>query len=200
MPTTHIASVSSEGDPSEAQRLIDFWRSAGPKAWFAVDPAFDEALRREFGDLHASALLGELDGWQGSAVGSLGLVLLLDQLSRNLNRGSVRAYAGDDRAMAVAEAAIERGFDLAIDSDMRPFLYLPFQHAEDLVSQDRSVRLTEALSVVTGRDDSPRWARHHRDIVARFGRFPHRNAILGRESTPEEIRYLADGGFGAAHG
>ena len=118
----------------------------------------------------------------------MALVILLDQLPRNMFRGTRRAYATDPAALLAAERAIERHFDQAVEPELRRFFYLPFMHAEGLSAQDRSVALNEAL----GEEDSIKWARHHRDIIARFGRFPHRNAILGRESTAEEQAFLAD--------
>lgn len=179
----------------EALRLIAFWRAAGRSAWFSVDSTFDEQLHAEFGALHEQAMTGTLDGWIETADGALALVLLLDQLSRNLHRGSSRAFDGDARALSVAEAAVERGFDQLIDTELRPFVYLPFEHAEHMAAQERSVALTASFADETKNSEPLRWARHHRDIVARFGRFPHRNATLGRISTGEELEFLSSGGF-----
>ncbi len=168
--------------------VVDFWREAGPDKWFSNDEAFDETCRARFLATYEAAARGDLVEWELSTHGALALIILLDQLPRNMFRATRRAYATDPAALLGAERAIERGFDDTIEPELRRFFYLPFMHAEDLSAQDRSVALNEAL----GEEDSIRWARHHRDIVARFGRFPHRNAILGRESTAEEQAYLAD--------
>jgi uncharacterized protein (DUF924 family) len=168
--------------------VVDFWRGAGPDKWFSNDEAFDETCRARFLATYEAAARGDLAEWELSPHGALALIILLDQLPRNMFRRTRRAYATDPAALLGAERAIERGFDGTIEPELRRFFYLPFMHAEDLSAQDRSVALNEAL----GEEDPIRWARHHRDIVARFGRFPHRNAILGRESTAEEQAYLAD--------
>jgi uncharacterized protein (DUF924 family) len=141
--------------------------------------------------LHESAARGELDGWQGSATGSLGLLILLDQFPRNAFRGTPRMYATDAHARSVANAAIRAGHDLAVEEPLRVFMYLPFGHSEDLADQERSVELARRSLNPVGLVH----AEHHREIVRRFGRFPHRNAILGRVSRPDELRYLAEGGF-----
>ncbi len=174
-------------DPTD---VLDFWREAGPQRWFRRDDAFDADFRGRFLAAHEAAARGGLDGWLASADGALALVLLLDQFPRNAFRGTARVYATDVRARQAAEAAIDAGFDQRVDPQLRPFFYLPFMHSEDLRDQDRSV----ALNTPVG-GESLKFARHHRDIVARFGRFPHRNSLLGRESTPEEERFLAEGGF-----
>jgi uncharacterized protein (DUF924 family) len=152
--------------------------------------AFDSAFRACFLDSHEQAAAGRLDQWAQTPDGALALVLLLDQFPRNVFRGDARMFATDARAVAAAEAAIAAGHDSAVDEQLRVFLYLPFEHAEDLALQDRCVALCAPL-----REDYLRFAIVHRDIIARFGRFPHRNAVLGRESTPEELAFLADGGF-----
>ncbi len=171
-----------------ADEIIDFWRAAGPDKWFSKDAAFDETCRRRFLATYEAAARGDLPEWELSPEGALALVILLDQLPRNMFRGTRRAYATDPAALLAAERAIERGFDQAVEPELRRFFYLPFMHAEDLSAQERSVALNEAL----GEEDSIKWARHHRDIIARFGRFPHRNAILGRESTAEEQAFLSE--------
>jgi uncharacterized protein (DUF924 family) len=170
--------------------VIAFWRDAGEQAWFRKDAAFDSAFRARFLDSHERAAAGRLDQWAQTPDGALALVLLLDQFPRNVFRGDARMFATDPRAVAAAEAAIAAGHDSAVDEQLRVFLYLPFEHAEDLALQDRCVALCAPL-----REDYLRFAIVHRDIIARFGRFPHRNAVLGRESTPEELAFLADGGF-----
>ncbi len=168
--------------------IVDFWREAGPDKWFSKDEAFDETCRARFLLTYEAAARGDLAEWELAPRGALALLILLDQFPRNMFRGTRRAYATDPAALLAAERAIERGFDKAVAPELRRFFYLPFMHAEDLSAQERSVALNEAL----GEEDAIHWARHHRDIVARFGRFPHRNAILGRESTAEERAYLAE--------
>jgi uncharacterized protein (DUF924 family) len=177
---------------STPQDILAFWRDAGPDRWFKADPGFDAAFRDRFLAAHEAAARGELAAWADSADGALALVLLLDQLPRNAFRGSARVYATDALARDLADAAIARGFDRAAGEDLRRFFYLPFMHSERPQDQERSVELNAPLG-----GEAQRYALHHRDIVARFGRFPHRNAALGRTSTPEEERFLAEGGFGS---
>ncbi len=167
--------------------VVAFWREAGAERWFAKDEGFDADCRARFLGAWERAARGELDGWGATAEGALGLVILLDQIPRNMFRNDPRAWSSDPQARAAAEAAISKGFDREVAAELRAFFYLPFEHAEGLAAQERSVALFAAL----GDADSLKWARHHRDIVARFGRFPHRNAALGRASTPEELAFLA---------
>ena len=167
--------------------VLDFWFDpANRKRWFTPAPAFDAECVRRFQPLVEAADRGELAGWQDTPEGALALAILLDQLPRNIGRGTPRMYAYDAKARAVAKAAVERGFDRQVPPDRRLFLYLPFEHSEDLADQERSVELTATLGDAEQLD----YAVRHRDIVARFGRFPHRNAILGRPSTEEEIAFL----------
>ena len=170
--------------------VLDFWREAGPKRWFNADAQFDTLFRESFLSAHECAARGELPGWQESADGALALVLLLDQFPRNAFRGTPRVYATDARAREVADAAIRAGFDQQVDGELRQFFYLPFMHSERLEDLDRCVALNESVG-----GEPLRFAKHHRDIVRRFGRFPHRNVVLGRESSAEEERFLAEGGF-----
>jgi uncharacterized protein (DUF924 family) len=171
--------------------VVAFWRDAGPEKWFRKDAAFDAAIRQRFGALHEAAAAGRLDGWAENPEGALALILLLDQFSRNLHRGSPLAFAQDVRARSVAERAIAAGFDLAVPADLRLFLYLPFEHSEAIADQERCVRLCHALP---DRGLLP-YARDHERIIRRFGRFPHRNAALGRHTTPAEQAFLDGGGF-----
>ncbi|MFO1303454.1 MAG: DUF924 family protein [Burkholderiales bacterium] len=164
--------------------------------WFRKDPAFDEAIRRRFGDAVAIALAGGYGAWCVSPEGALARILLLDQFTRNIYRGTPRAFAGDARALATAEDAIARGFDLALTPNERRFVYMPFEHAEDEAVQHRSLELFAALSKALGDDDPLVWARKHAEVIFRFGRYPHRNAILGRASTPDEEAYLREPGAG----
>jgi uncharacterized protein (DUF924 family) len=174
-----------------AQDVVAFWREAGPKRWFSKDADFDAQFKARFEAAHEAAANGALDAWAGDAQGALALLVLLDQFPRNVWRGSARMYATDDKALAVARAAVDAGLDLVIDDpQLRAFFYLPFMHSESLPDQERSVQLCRGAH-----PDNLRFAQHHRDIVARFGRFPHRNAALGRVSTPEEQRFLDEGGF-----
>jgi uncharacterized protein (DUF924 family) len=175
---------------ASAGEIVRFWRDAGPKAWFVKNEAFDGRCRAFEAEHHAAAR-GELAHWEVDAEGALALVLLLDQFPRNIYRRSPHAFATDLLAQGVVLRAIERRFDAATDTFLRVFFYLTFEHAEDLALQERGVTLTEAL-----RDaEFTKYAILHRDIIARFGRFPHRNAVLGRKSTPEELQFLAEGGF-----
>jgi uncharacterized protein (DUF924 family) len=169
------------------QEVLELWFSPrAAKLWFRSTPAFDAELRERFEDTVQAALRGELDDWADSSHGALALVIVLDQLPLNIYRGQAESFAGEQKARAIAAAAIERGWDRGLDDKQKAFLYLPFMHSEQLADQDRSLTLYEAA----GLHDNLRFARHHRGIIERFGRFPHRNAILGRESTPEEREWL----------
>jgi len=170
--------------------VVAFWRAAGPKKWFEKDAAFDDDIRRRFLALHEAAATGKLTTWEGSAEGALALLILLDQFPRNMFRGQACAFATDALARAIASRAILNGFDGAFP-DMRGFFYLPFEHSEDLADQERGLTLYKAA----GDADGLKWAGVHANIIRRFGRFPHRNAVLGRVSTPEEEKFLDDGGF-----
>lgn len=173
--------------PSE---ILAFWRDAGPKAWFAKNDGFDDACRR-FEPAHHAAARGEYSDWAMTAEGALALVLLLDQFPRNLYRGSAHAFATDPLARQMASKAIAAGHDQVFAPELRTFFYLPFEHSEDLADQRRALALYDAM----GDAELTKWAKLHADIIQRFGRFPHRNACLGRDSTPDEIAYLAEGGF-----
>ena len=177
--------------PPRPSDIIAFWSEAGPSRWFKKDEAFDRHFREAFLDVHEAACGGDLDHWQRSPGGALALVLLLDQFPRNAFRGTARVYASDAKALAIAKAALEASHDRHIDADLRLFLYLPFNHSEVLEDQARCVELCRAL----GDPESLAYAVSHHDIVRRFGRFPHRNRILGRTSTDEERRFLDEGGF-----
>jgi uncharacterized protein (DUF924 family) len=171
--------------------IIGFWRGAGPEKWFKKVIAFDEAIRLKFEPTHHRAARGEYDAWAQSADGALALLILLDQFPRNLYRNSGHAFATDPKARSIARAAVERGFDRDVAPIFRNFFYLPFEHSEDIADQDYGL----ALVAEGGVEDDLKWAGLHRDIVARFGRFPHRNAALGRVTTPEEQEFLDEGGF-----
>jgi len=175
--------------------VIGFWQAAGPSKWFKKDPRFDDAIRLRFEPVHFAAAQGRYDSWRDSPEGCLGLLILLDQFPRNLWRGSGHAFATDPLARAIARRAVQSDFDQEIEPLLRPFVYLPFEHSEDMADQDLSVTLCEALRDASGDEETLKWAVAHRDIIARFGRFPHRNLALGRETTAEEQAFLDDGGF-----
>jgi uncharacterized protein (DUF924 family) len=182
-------------EPPLYREIVEFWLEAGPSKWFARDDAFDAALRDRFGQLHFAASRGELANWGGTADGALALLLLTDQIPRNIFRGSAHAFATDPMARAIADLALSRDFHLQVEPPLRPFFYLPFEHSEDIVDQDCAMALFKGHADQTGDLESLRWAELHRDIIERFGRFPHRNTALGRETTIEEARFLAEGGF-----
>lgn len=175
--------------------IITFWREAGEKRWFAKDTAFDTAIRERFEPLHWQASRGELALWEEDAPGALALLLLTDQFPRNFYRGCAHAFACDAMALAIAERALMRGFDQATEPLLRPFFYLPFEHHEDAASQARAMALFEQHAKETGDTKSLNYARLHAELIARFGRFPHRNPVLGRQSTEEETAYIKQGGF-----
>ncbi|HXP31745.1 MAG TPA: DUF924 family protein [Stellaceae bacterium] len=162
------------------------------QVWFTVDPAFDALLRERFQADQTRAASGGYDHWAAARDPALALVLLLDQLPRNLYRGTAQAYASDAKARSVARLALAQGFDAAVSAVRRGFFYLPFEHSEDLADQELSLRLFGALHPEAERDSQLRYARRHRDIIARFGRFPHRNAALGRATTAAEAAFLQE--------
>jgi uncharacterized protein (DUF924 family) len=183
-----------------ADALLEFWfggpddpaRDQWRPVWFKPDPAFDAALRERFAADQRRAASGDHDDWLVAPDTALALVLLLDQLPRNLYRGTADAYASDAEARDVARAALARFHDQALPPVRRLFLYLPFEHSEDLADQALSVRLFEALPPVPGADETVWYARRHYEIIERFGRFPHRNAVLGRASTAAEREFLKE--------
>jgi uncharacterized protein (DUF924 family) len=175
---------------AEASAVVDFWREAGAERWFAKDADFDRRFHARFLSLHEAAARGELAGWQATPEGALALLLLLDQFPRNAFRGAPRMYASDATARKIADAAIASGHDRAVDAALQAFFYLPLGHSENLADQERSVALNRRLG-----EPSLSHAERHRDIVRRFGRFPHRNPILGRSTTPQEREFLDAGGF-----
>jgi uncharacterized protein (DUF924 family) len=181
---------ASKNVPIAAERVVAFWRDAGPSLWFSRDDAFDARFRTMFIDLHEAAARGELDHWQATPEGALALLLLLDQFPRNAFRGTPRVYESDVNARQIAAAAVAAGHDRHVDDELRTFLYLPFSHSEAMEDQTQSVLLFRQI----GGEDLAYAERHH-DIVRRFGRFPHRNVILGRITTDEEQRFLDEGGF-----
>lgn len=174
--------------PAESEKLLQFWFSeTASKRWFRSTVAFDDELRQRFSEWVEAGLRGELAHWLDTSRGALALVILLDQLPLNIYRGKPESFAGEAGARSAAATAIEQGWDQSLSQQEKAFLYLPFMHSESLADQDRAVALFESA----GLDGNLRWAKHHREIVRRFGRFPQRNAILGRHSTKEELAWLA---------
>ncbi len=198
------------GQADLARAILEFWfgdalastqaAEARAKLWFMADPAFDAQIRQRFGDCPRRAAAGEFDAWAAAPESALARILVLDQFPRNLYRATPEAFAYDAAAAAAAGAAVDAGFDAALHPLMAAFVYLPFEHAEDAALQERAVACYEALerraprgleALFAGFTD---YARRHRAIIERFGRFPHRNASLGRASTAEEVAYLDGGG------
>ena len=175
---------------ADAQEIVGFWRDAGRERWFVKDEAFDKEFRTRFLGNHLEAARRRLDAWLETPDGALALILLLDQLPRNCFRGTGHMYATDPLARHFTRRSIAVGHDLAVEEPLRAFIYMPLVHSEDIADQDRAVELCSAL---TG--DYEKHAAHHRDIILRFGRFPHRNPMLGRDTTPEEQEFLDGGGF-----
>ena len=183
--------------------VLGFWFDPAHRAhWFEKAPHFDEQIRGQFAGTVEAATRGDLDGWTSTPAGWLALLILLDQFSRNLHRGSPRAWAADVKAQRFALSGLDAGFDQALSPLERVFAYLPLEHAEDAALQRRSVALFEKLHEQAGADEQARfagfldYARRHRDVIARFGRFPHRNAVLGRDSSAAELEYLTQPGAG----
>lgn len=176
---------------ASADEIVSFWQKAGPDRWFNKDIAFDNEIRDRFLDTYEAAAAGKLAEWEQSAHGALALLILLDQFPRNMFRGDARAFATDPLARAITAGAIIRGFDSQVPKDLRGFFYLPFEHSEDLADQERCIALNKAA----GDADNLKWAELHADIIRRFGRFPHRNAALGRVTSLEEQAFLDGGGF-----
>jgi uncharacterized protein (DUF924 family) len=171
--------------------VLAFWHDAGPEKWFKKDTAFDDGIRTRFLEIYQAAAAGRLSHWEATADGALALTIVLDQFPRNMFRGDARTYAADALARAVAGRALDRGFDRDMPISDQQFFYLPFEHSEILIDQERCC----ALFAATGDADLLKWAQLHADIIRRFGRFPHRNALFGRDTTAEEQAFLDGGGF-----
>ena len=188
--TDRGAAESAVAEPSE---VLAFWRAAGPEKWYTKDSDFDAEITRRFLSTYEAAVAGRLSQWEDTPKGALALVIVLDQFPRNMFRGSARTFAADALARAAADRAIGRGFDQQIAVSERQFLYIPFEHSENPADQERSLALFRA------NDDAEalKWAELHADIIRRFGRFPHRNAMLGRATTPAEQAFLDSGGLRA---
>lgn len=186
-------------EAAEASAVLDFWFATGTpeadrprKAWWTRDDAFDSEIRQRFAALHDRARGGLLEAWRESSETALALVIVLDQFSRNLMRGSANAFACDPYALTVAKGAIAKTFHEQLIPIRRQFFYLPLMHSEALLDQRQCVALFEALTELPDWQNSISSARRHRDIVARFGRFPHRNQVLGRRSTDAEAKFLLE--------
>ena len=171
-----------------------FWFDRNRKAWFEKNPAFDEEIRCRFLQLYELGAEGKLAHWRQSPADCLALVILLDQFPRNMFRGSARAFAADPLARAAARVILESGWDKAMSPDERMFAYLPFEHSEALADQERCLALMQEIAVFPEAADLPKWAEAHLAIIRRFGRFPHRNAALGRANTTEEADFLKQPG------
>lgn len=168
--------------------VLDFWFAEGDEErWFKVSAEFDREIAERFGAAYADAAAGRLADWEATPEGALALIIVLDQFSRNMFRESPQAFAADPVAQGVAERAVARGHDMGVPEERRIFFYMPFEHAEDLALQDRCCALVKERC---DRGQYVDYAERHRAVIARFGRFPHRNAVLGRQSTEEEIAYL----------
>lgn len=184
--------------PADATRVLDFWTEIGPQGWYEGGEALDMQIRRGFLDLWQQALNGQLSGWLVNGQGHLALILLTDQLSRNMHRGDAQAFATDTLARRVAKRAVRFKHDLSVEGPMRQFFYMPFMHSETTIDQDRCVCLFAARMPGDGPNSGNLLhARAHREIIRQFGRFPYRNAALGRTSTDAERDFLENGGYGA---
>ena len=188
---------------AQAQAVLDFWflppdnpgYGQSRAEWFRKDEAFDARIAERFGALIDDALAGGLRAWEATPHGALARLIVLDQLTRNVHRGTPRAFAGDAQALALAQSLTEQGLDQQLPPMLRAFAYLPFEHAEDLAMQARAVELFQLLSQAQpGFESMLDYAERHQEVIARFGRFPHRNAILGRTSTPQELEFLRQPG------
>lgn len=181
----------TDSSNSAAKEIVDFWISAGPEKWFEKDTAFDQEIAEKFEKLIEPAHEGKMDDWSASAEGALALILLLDQFPRNLYRDSDRAYHCDPKAISIAEEAISRHHDQAYENPVRRFYYLPFMHSENLEHQNYCIELCTR----SNDEEGVKYSEIHADIIRKFGRFPHRNRVLGRTSSREEIEFLENGGF-----
>ncbi len=183
--------MSGDGEPAAPHEVLAFWRAAGPERWFAKNAEFDADIRARFLPTCVAAAAERLSSWEDAPEDALALVLVLDQFPRNIFRDDARAYATDPLARAVARRAIARGFDDAFTLPLKRFFYMPNMHSEGLADQEDCIALCRAA----GDEDGVKYAVIHADIIRRFNRFPHRNRVLGRTTTPEEAAFLAGGGF-----
>ena len=182
--------VLDTATPAEALQVVQFWRDAGISKWFTKDPAFDRTFRVTFLGFYEEAARGELDGWADTPLGALALLILLDQFPRNCFRGTPRMYATDAQALRIAKAAVKVGHDALVEYGLRLFMYIPYGHSEDIADHEAGAQLVKQLG-----GDFPQRAERYSSVIRRFGRFPHRNSILGRASTSDEELFLQQGGF-----
>ncbi len=169
------------------EQVLQFWfEELEPKQWWVKDTELDAQITQRFGELHQQAIQGELHAWRGSALGSLAEVIVLDQFSRNIFRDTAGAFAADPLALALSQTAIERGYDRILSPTQRSFLYMPYMHSESKLIHSEAVQLFEALGI----SSTLEFEFKHKAIIDRFGRYPHRNAIVGRDSTAEELAFL----------
>ena len=183
--------MTAGGSEVSPQDVLAFWRGAGPAKWFKKDAAFDTEIAARFFATYERAVRGELSDWEATADGALALTIVLDQFPRNMFRGDARTYAADALACDIARRALARSLDREVPRSDRRFFYLPFMHSEELADQEHCVTLAQGY----GDDEFTKYAEDHADIVRRFGRFPHRNPVLGRSTTPAEQEFLDGGGF-----
>lgn len=181
-------------DSTNATQVLSFWFGRERKSWFEKNPAFDEDIRSRFLPWYEKASKGELTTWKQEPASCLALVILLDQFPRNMFRGHARAFTADPLARAAAYVILDNGWDKAMTPDERMFAYLPLEHSESLDDQERCLALMKEIAAFPESADLPKWAEAHLAIIRRFGRFPHRNAALGRASTPEEAEFLKQPG------
>jgi uncharacterized protein (DUF924 family) len=181
---------------SDPVEVLDFWLDeVGPEGWYTGSKAIDHQIAERFGDLWAALDAGHLEHWVDGSAGTLAYIIVADQFSRNIHRGGAAAFANDVRARAAATTALDAGWDMDAPEPERQFFYMPFEHSEDMADQDKAVGLM--VERMPGVPEMALHARAHRDIIARFGRFPFRNAALGRDDTEAEAAFMADGGYGA---
>jgi len=173
------------------QEVLDFWKAAGAEKWFTKDDEFDSEMKQKFLSMHADAHSGKLDSWAENPDACLALIIVLDQFSRNMFRDDPKAFASDPKALSLSKTAIASGFAEKVDQELRFFLFMPLMHSESLDDQKESL----ALQLTTKSEGSIRAARQHLEIIEKYGRFPHRNKVLGRQTTPQEEAYLDQGGF-----
>jgi uncharacterized protein (DUF924 family) len=183
------------GHAHDSEKVLEFWLKAGPPKWYVADDAFDQEIRDQFGDLWEQGARGELEDWTSHPNKALALIIVLDQFSRNMFRQDGRAFSTDSKAKAAARYSIKQGWDMRIDEPQRQFFYLPLMHSEMLSDQDQCVRMFKERMPETGAPNLLH-ARAHREVIREFGRFPYRNAALGRETTPAEQTYLDNGAYG----
>ncbi len=176
---------------NESTSVLEFWLNARPKTWFSKSDEFDASIKQQFGALHEKAAANELSNWESEPESALALILILDQFSRNLFRNDARAFAQDALGLNIAKNSISQNFDASVDPSLKQFFYMPLMHSESILDQRHCVRLFHAANM----PDNLKYAILHRDIIERFGQFPHRNSVLGRPTSPAERSFLDGGGF-----